>query len=172
MATATNKRERRVPCDVVSYFLVRMGFFRKIAGFLGLSKDHGHEEDEGEGQPRTTPYRMKETGPRKGFSVPAQVVLDRPHLAPILTPSTSGDGGVQGLRWHAERLRIDEDGDVADEFLDEVSSETSTLSLDHHKTETRFEHKGATRPAKVKQQFLSEGKLMHFVEHGGRFLVA
>ncbi|OIV94665.1 hypothetical protein TanjilG_25889 [Lupinus angustifolius] len=147
-----------------------MGFFRKIAGFLGLSKDQIHEEENGEGgQPSTTPYRVKENGlPRKGFSVPAQVVIDRPHLGPILTPSTSGDGGVQGLRWYAKHLRIDEDGDVADEFLDEVSSEASTLHVDHLITKTRVKHKGASRRAKVKQQVLSDGKLMHCVEHRGR----
>ncbi|CAL0331743.1 unnamed protein product [Lupinus luteus] len=145
-----------------------MGFFRKIAGFLGLSKDQIHEEDDREGgQPRTTPYRVIENGiPRKGFSVPAQVVIDRPHLGPILTPSNSGDGGVQGLGWYVKRLRIDEDGDLADEFLD--SSETSTLYVHHLKTETGFKHKGVTRPAKVKQQVLSDGKLMHCVEHRGR----
>lgn len=27
---------------------------------------------------------------------------------------------LQGLRWYAKRLQVDEDGDVADEFLDEV----------------------------------------------------
>ncbi|KAF1861700.1 hypothetical protein Lal_00026118, partial [Lupinus albus] len=118
------------------------------------------------GQPRTTPYRVKENGlPRKGFSVPSQVVIDRPHLGPILTLSTSRDGGVQGLRWYAKHLRIDEDGDVADEFLDEVSSETLTLYVDHLNTEPRFEYKGATRPAKVKQQVISNGKLMHCLEH-------
>jgi len=79
-----------------------MGLFRKIAGFLGLG-NHDHDSkdaaaDEHDAQPRTTPYRVRETGlPRKGFSVPAQVVVDRHHLPPVLTPSTSGDGGLQVL---------------------------------------------------------------------------
>ncbi|KAK7252732.1 hypothetical protein RIF29_36903 [Crotalaria pallida] len=146
-----------------------MGFFRKIVGLLGFSKDEVHQQDEpSDDQPRTAPYRFRETGPRKGFSVPAQVVVDRPHLGPILTPSTSGDGGVQGLWWYAKRLRIDEDGDVADEFLDEVSSESRALAVDHHKTEANFKLKGNTRPAKVKQQVISDGKLLHYVEHQGR----
>lgn len=80
-----------------------MGFFRRLAGFLGLAKDDVHEhhsnddaDEEPNGQPRTTPIRVKETGlPRRGFSVPAQVVIDRPQVGPVLTPSTSGDGGVQ-----------------------------------------------------------------------------
>lgn len=78
-----------------------MGLFRKIAGFLGLG-NHDHDSkdaaaDEHDVHPRTTPHRVRETGPRKGFSVPAQVVVDRHHLAPVLTPSTSGDGGLQVL---------------------------------------------------------------------------
>jgi hypothetical protein len=31
----------------------------------------------------------------------------------------------QGFRWYTRRLRIDEDGDVADEFLDEIIPEGS-----------------------------------------------
>ena len=30
--------------------------------------------------------------------------------------------GLQGLQWYAEKLKMDEDGDVAQEFLDEVVS--------------------------------------------------
>lgn len=170
----TNKQ---ICYDVVLYFPARMRFFRRIAGFFGFSKDEVHdskdggEEEEAQGgQPSTTPVRVKETGPRKGFSVPAKVVVvDRPHLGPVLTPSTSGDGGVQGLSWYGKHLWIDEDGDVADEFLEEVSSEMPTLAVDHHKTEARFKVKGATRPVKVKKQVLSDGKLQLYVEHQGRF---
>ncbi|KAK7307721.1 hypothetical protein VNO77_41036 [Canavalia gladiata] len=164
--------------DVVFCFpLSLMGFFRKMAGFLGFAKDDVHDHDskddandELNGQPRTTPFRIEETGlPRKGFGVRAQVVVDRPHLGPILTPSTSGDGAVQGLGWYAKRLRIDEDGDVADEFLDEVSSEMpATLAVDHHRTPARFKLKHGTRSLKVKKQILSDGKIQQFVEHQGR----
>ncbi|XP_020217399.1 uncharacterized protein LOC109800892 [Cajanus cajan] len=153
-----------------------MRFFRKIIGILGFGNhDHDHDskddaDDEHDAQPRTTPYRVRETGPRKGFSVPAQVVVDRPHLAPVLTPSISGDGGLQGLRWYVKRLKMDEDGDVADEFLDEVSSEMpEALAVDHHKTTARFKLKNDTKPANVKKQILLDGKIIpQFAEDKGR----
>ncbi|XP_027361538.1 uncharacterized protein LOC113869419 isoform X1 [Abrus precatorius] len=150
-----------------------MGLFRRIVGFLGFSRDDVHEhdskDDEPDGQHRTARFRVKETGlPRKGFSVQAQVVVDRSQLGPVLTPSTSGDGEVQGLGWYTKRLMIDEDGDVADEFLDEVSSEIpESLAVDHHKMPARFKLKCGTRPVKVKQ-ILSDGKIQQYVEHQGR----
>ena len=84
-----------------------MGFLKRIAGLLGLARDDVHDNDarhdadeEPDGQPRTTPFRVQETGlPRRGFSVPAHVVRDRPPLGPVIIPSTSGDGGVQVLQF-------------------------------------------------------------------------
>ena len=79
-----------------------MGIFRRIAGFLGFVKDDGHEvkdeeDDDSASQPRNRPH-FKETGlPRKGFSVPVQVAVDRSQPGPLLAPSDSGDGGVQVL---------------------------------------------------------------------------
>ncbi|QCD91456.1 uncharacterized protein LOC114166617 [Vigna unguiculata] len=152
-----------------------MGLFRRIAGFLGIG-NHDHDSkdsaaDEHDGHPSTTPYRVRETGrPRKGFSVPAQVVVDRHHLPPVLTPSTSGDGGLQGLGWYAKRLRMDEDGDLADEFLEEVLSVTpEVLGEDHHKTQARFKSKKGTKEVRVNKQILLDGKIiLHCVEHQGR----
>lgn len=74
----------------------------------------------------------------------------------------------QGLRWYAKRLRIDQDGDVADTFLEEVSSGRSAVAAGHHKKAARFKLKDGTRPVKVKQQVLSDGKVQHRVEHQGR----
>lgn len=75
---------------------------------------------------------------------------------------------VQGLRWYAKRLRIDEDGDVADEFLEEVLPETPT-SIENQRKLPRFEVKYSARPAKVKKQMLSlDGKIQQCVEHQGR----
>ncbi|TKY70715.1 hypothetical protein E2542_SST07007 [Spatholobus suberectus] len=152
-----------------------MRFLRKIAGLLGFA-NHDHDskddaDDEHAGQPRTTPYRGRGTGlPRKGFGVPAQVVVDRPQLGPVLTPSTSGDGGLQGLGWYVKRLRMDEDGDVADEFLDEVSSQMpEALAVNPHKTTASFKLKYDTKPVKVKKQILLDGKIIQqFAEHQGR----
>ena len=81
-----------------------MGFLRRIAGFLGFARDDGHEvkdDDDDDGHhhhddPNRTRAHFKETGlPRKGFSVPVQVAVDRSQPGPVLAPSDSGDGGVQ-----------------------------------------------------------------------------
>ncbi|KAK2426232.1 hypothetical protein P8452_40945 [Trifolium repens] len=154
-----------------------MGLFRKVFAFLGFPKeddhDHNSKDDSDDhhpatGQPRPTNFRVRETGiPRKGFSVPVQVVQDRPQLGTVLAPSTSGDGGLQGLGWYAKNLRIDEDGDVANKFLDEVYSQTP--AADNHNATARFKVRNDTRPVKVKQQLLSsDGKFQQIVQHQGK----
>ncbi|KAL3598772.1 hypothetical protein D5086_006690 [Populus alba] len=160
-----------------------MRFFKRLAGFLGFAKDDGghevkdqqeQEEDEEDHHqhPNQAPFRsnFQETGlPRKGFSVPLQVAVERPQLGPVIVYCNSGDGGVQGLRWYAKRLRIDEDGDVADEFFDEVLPDTSSNVDEQHKRLLRFEVKYSTRPAKIKTQMMShDGKIQQCVEHQGR----
>lgn len=85
-----------------------MGLFKRIAGFLGFAKDdahelkdddddHHHHQHHGDATSQArNQVHMKETGlPRKGFSVPVQVAVDRSHPGPLLAPSDSGDGGVQ-----------------------------------------------------------------------------
>ncbi|KAK9266938.1 hypothetical protein L1049_027197 [Liquidambar formosana] len=75
----------------------------------------------------------------------------------------------QGLRWFAKRLRIDEDGDVADEFFNEVLPETSSSLEGQHKPLPKFEVKYSTRPAKVRKQVMSlDGKIQQYVEYQGR----
>ncbi|CAN6579721.1 unnamed protein product [Malus baccata var. baccata] len=149
-----------------------MRLLRRIAGFLGFAKDDGpevkdnEEEDEDDDQAHNRPH-FQETGlPRKGFSVPRQVVVDRNLPGPVLVPCRSGDGGVQGLQWHAKKLRIDEDGDVADEFLDEVFPGMS-ISTENNRALPRFEVKHNTKPAKVKTQALHDGKIRQRVEYRG-----
>uniref|UniRef100_A0A803PNC8 Uncharacterized protein n=1 Tax=Cannabis sativa TaxID=3483 RepID=A0A803PNC8_CANSA len=135
-----------------------MRFLRRIAGFLGFVKDDGHEvkdeEDDDDDAAHNTSSQarnrthFKESGlPRKGFSVP-----------------------VQGLKWYAKRLRIDEDGDVADEFIDEVTRESLSMNTEHEKKPLpKFQAKYGTRPAKVqKQVVLPNGRLQQYVEHQGR----
>ncbi|XP_011028195.1 PREDICTED: uncharacterized protein LOC105128296 isoform X1 [Populus euphratica] len=186
-----------------------MRFFKRLAGFLGFAKDDGghevndqqeQEEDEEDEEdhhqhPNQASFRsnFQETGlPRKGFSVPLQVAVERPQLGPVIVSCNSGDGGVQsvfcscaaevicyfiiasvnfskGLRWYAKRLRIDEDGDVADEFFDEVLPDTSSRVDEQHKPLPRFEVKYSTWPAKIKKQMIShDGKIQQRVEHQGR----
>lgn len=157
-----------------------MRFFRRLVGLLGFGKDDGHDpkdEDDGANRSNSSSDDVRRNrmnvdpipGPRKGFSVPVQVAVERP-VGPILVPC-NGDGGVQGLRWYAKRLRIDEDGDVADEFLHEVLPEASAVMQDEQKPFPRFQVKSNTRHAKVKRQVLTpDGKFQQSVECQGRLL--
>ncbi|KAJ6705983.1 PHOSPHOLIPID HYDROPEROXIDE GLUTATHIONE PEROXIDASE [Salix purpurea] len=86
-----------------------MRFFKRLAGFFGFAKDDGghvvkvqqeQEEDEEDHHqhPNQVPYcsNSHETGlPRKGFSVPFHVAVERPQLGPVIVSCNSGDGGVQ-----------------------------------------------------------------------------
>uniref|UniRef100_A0A5B7AU22 Uncharacterized protein n=1 Tax=Davidia involucrata TaxID=16924 RepID=A0A5B7AU22_DAVIN len=148
-----------------------MRFLRRIAGFLGFVKDEAHEvKDEDEEDEENADVNRVETHlPRKGFSVPVQVAVERAQVGPVVIPCSVGEGGVQGLRWYARRLKIDEDGDVADEFLDEVLPETLSNVGDHNRPLPRFEVKYSTRSAKVRNQALSlDGKIQQCVEYQGR----
>lgn len=78
---------------------------------------------------------------------------------------------LQGLDWYVNHLRMDEDGDLADQFLDEVSSEKPEgHAVDHHKTQARFKPNNATKSVRVKKQILLDGKIIpQIVEsHQGR----
>lgn len=148
-----------------------MRFFRRIAGILGLGKDEGgHEEAEGDSDDARNRVNVEPIpGPRKGFGVPVKVAVERPTLGPIVVPC-NGDGGVQGLKWYARRLRTDEDGDVADEFLDQVKRDPS-LSLENHQQQQMpsFQAKRNTRPAKIQCQVMSpNGKFQQCVESQGK----
>ncbi|BAB11097.1 unnamed protein product [Arabidopsis thaliana] len=127
-----------------------MGFLKKLTGILGFGHNdggggHGAVRDEdGDGGNQT---RFRETGPRKGFGVPVQVAVERSNPGPILQPCAALDGGVQGLRWYSMRLKIDEDGDVADEFLEDQNCKT-------------LPRKCKTKAAKVRGLVISsDGKL-------------
>ncbi|OVA01258.1 hypothetical protein BVC80_1653g58 [Macleaya cordata] len=76
-----------------------------------------------------------------------------------------------GLKWYARSLRIDEDGDVADEFLDEVlqPAEVSCGADDRRQLPKKFEVKYSTRPAKVRKQVITvDGKIHQSVEYQGK----
>ncbi|KAK9095359.1 hypothetical protein Scep_026828 [Stephania cephalantha] len=166
-----------------------MKFFRKLVGILGLSRDephvandeddevvdvdhendhHGHQEHQRQEDQRGE-FEELQRQSRQGFSVKAPVPVDR---GPVLTPSLLGNGGVQGLRWYAQRLKIDEDGDVADEFFDEVLPDISSLpfSADNHQRPPRkLKVKCSTQPAIVRKQMVAvDGRIHHGVEYRGR----
>ncbi|XVF53537.1 hypothetical protein PTKIN_Ptkin05aG0107000 [Pterospermum kingtungense] len=80
--------------------------------------------------------------------------------------------GREGLKWYAKRLKIDEDGDVADELLDEVLPETSSAASTENEKKNpfpKFEVTYSTRPAKVKTQVMShDGKIQPCMEYQRR----
>ncbi|KAI4377966.1 hypothetical protein MLD38_015516 [Melastoma candidum] len=167
-----------------------MGIFSKVTGFFGFRNprdgDDDHDDNQGDHDRRhqlggpgdgsdDRDENFRETGvPRRGFSV--QVAVERPGLGPILAPCDSGDGGIQGLKWCTRRLRMDEDGDVAHEFLDEVVDSDPSLSPSTALEQVdkpplpRFQVRHRTRPAMVKNQAMDfeSGKLQFYVEHQGR----
>ncbi|KAM7525410.1 hypothetical protein LguiA_015312 [Lonicera macranthoides] len=147
-----------------------MGFLRRVAGFLGLGKDESVEAND-ELNDDGDVNRVDPNLPRKGFSVSVKVAANRAQVRPLLVPCDSGDGGVQGFRWYARRLKIDEDGDVADEFFDEMSPETLTIKEENDQRPLpRFQVKHTTiMPAKVRNQALSvDGRIQQRIEHQGK----
>lgn len=75
----------------------------------------------------------------------------------------------QGFRWYTRRLRIDEDGDVADEFLEEVLPE-SLINNDANPV-GRFQVKYNTRPTALamrKQTIAIDGDIRHSLEYQGQ----
>ncbi|XP_071706485.1 uncharacterized protein [Rutidosis leptorrhynchoides] len=162
-----------------------MGFRKWVAGFLGFGNHDENDNTENDNHKTRNMNSDEEIhhhhhnhphsySNRRGFSV--QVPVDKVHqIGPVLFPCVAGDGGIQGLGWYTKRLRVDEDGDVADEFLDEVFSETSASNITevHHKQFPKFEVKVNTKSAKARNPILSrEGTIQQFVEYRGRFLLA
>lgn len=75
-----------------------MRFMRKwLSGLLGLGNNEVNKEsEEDEIEPPKLDQYINPNLPRKGFSVPVQVPVDRAHqIGPILLPCPAGDGGVQ-----------------------------------------------------------------------------
>ncbi|KAK9067900.1 hypothetical protein SSX86_012011 [Deinandra increscens subsp. villosa] len=155
-----------------------MRFIKRLVGFLGfgnheVNKDSEDEIDgnQGHNNPNSTeqthPY-IDPNLPRKGFSVSVQVPVDKAHqIGPILMPCPAGDGGVQGLQWYTRSLKMDEDGDVADEFLEEVFP--VTVANAPQKSRSEFQVKLTTKPAKARNPRLSqEGTVQHYVKYHGQ----
>lgn len=150
---------------------------KHLKRFFGFGKDEEQHHEPVAGAsiaPGSSPMTAKFAAPahrlpRKGFSVPVQVPVERAPLPPLLVACPEGDGGIQGLNWYARCLRIDEDGDVADEFLDEDSPDISTSTEEQSRPLPRFKVKCSTKNAEVKKQkLLPNGRIQHLVEHHGR----
>ncbi|THU55496.1 hypothetical protein C4D60_Mb11t07180 [Musa balbisiana] len=153
-----------------------MGFFRRIAGFLGLTREEDEaEEDTDFRHPNGGGEEGGRTGagpPRaaaRGFSVHVPVAVERPSVGPVLVPCDPGEGGVQGFRWYTRRLRMDEDGDVADEFLSEVIAQ---MPPTHNQiAPPKFQVKYNTRPTAMamrKQVIVADGNVHQSLEYQGR----
>ncbi|KAL8216390.1 hypothetical protein R6Q57_023227 [Mikania cordata] len=146
-----------------------MGFWKKFTGFLRFGPEsNGEHEDENEANGNSveeTHNHDYSNLPRKGFSV--QVPVDRVHqIGPVLLPCAAGDGGVQGLEWYARRLKVDEDGDVADEFLEEIYPETSSNTQHKQFQYPKIVVKLNAKPARSRNPVLTrEGTIQQFVEH-------
>ncbi|XP_020091399.1 uncharacterized protein LOC109712314 [Ananas comosus] len=155
-----------------------MRFLRRIAGIFGLGRDDAahNEGSDGAGEGGGDDRAAEGAARRRGFSVQVPVAVDRSAAAggggPVLVPSDLGDGGVQGFKWYTRRLRIDEDGDVADEFLDEILPE---ISSDSSRTQIaaapKFQVKYNTRPIALavrKQTVAPNGNIYQSLEHQGQ----
>ncbi|CAN6271290.1 unnamed protein product [Urochloa humidicola] len=153
------------------------GFFRRIAGFFGVSRDDADHPDSSSSNaaaaaaefPQDRAAAAAAHGARRGFSVQVPVPVERQGPGPVLVPCPQGDGGVQGFRWYSRKLRIDEDGDVADEFWDEVIPESSINS--DTSPIGRFQVKYNTKPTSLalkKQIVAMDGDIRHSLEHQGK----
>lgn len=77
---------------------------------------------------------------------------------------------MQGLEWYTRSLKIDEDGDVANEFLEEVPTRTPNKNANelHQKTVPKFKANLNAKPAKARNPRLSsEGTVQHYVKYQG-----
>jgi hypothetical protein len=82
-----------------------MGFFRRIAGFLGISRDDFDHPDSSASNaahadefPPDRVAAAAAQGTRRGFSVQVPVPVERQGPVPVLVPCPQGDGGVQVAR--------------------------------------------------------------------------
>lgn len=139
-----------------------MGILKRLGSIFGFLKDDPHSAGGGgigEDDEDRTAERLPRR-PTKGFSVQVPVASDKATAGPVLVPCNIGEGGVQGFRWYGRRLRIDEDGDVADEFLNEVPIAAESNSHEQKALPT-FEVKYNTRPASVRKQTIAINGNVH-----------
>ncbi|CAM6046506.1 unnamed protein product [Sphagnum compactum] len=107
-----------------------------------------------------------------GFSVKVAVPANSTtiHAAAPVIARCYGNGGIQGLTWYAENLRADDDGDVAQEFLEEIIPKTQVDPSNNKKsTPAGFEAvTHTTRPVKLKGPVcIQDGNVHQSVEFSG-----
>jgi hypothetical protein len=72
----------------------------------------------------------------------------------------------QGFSWYSQKLQVDEDGDFAEEFLNEVLPDLT--GSDGSREVPRLKVNPSTNPAKlVSRMFTENGIVYQSVEHAG-----
>lgn len=123
------------------------GFFKRIFGHFGLFKDNHLEE------------QSAQTPPALAHAARRAAITERGRgLAPVVSQCTYGAGGVQGLQWYAEKLMMDEDGDVAQEFLNEVVSRSPASGIQNS---SNFEVKLPAKSVKLKGPLCTSNGNVH-----------
>ncbi|KAK9811808.1 hypothetical protein WJX72_010455 [[Myrmecia] bisecta] len=84
-----------------------MDWFRRVKSYF--VPDEGTEREAASGS---------ESDRAGGFAQKVAVPVERPQPV-ISNPGYGASGGIQGLDWYKARMRMDSDGDLADEFLEE-----------------------------------------------------
>lgn len=138
-----------------------VGFVKKILTRLGLFKEENSEKQQ---QPPVSGNEFVKSSP--GFIVKMAVPADSVPQGPVVCQCLSGDAGVQGFRWYSQKLQVDEDGDVADEFLNEVLPDLAG-TYDSREV-SRLQVNLNTEPAKLGSHMSAEGgNVYQIVEHAG-----
>lgn len=144
------------------------GLFRRLFGHVG----HSHRKNEAakkaaenvaEKVPKTT---VKVPIPQERKVDPPVIRQIRLNPPPVVSKCTYGNGGVQGLKWYSERLRVDDDGDIAEEFLSEVVPS----GFGNRSRRARFESsRQQTRPVTLKGPVCThDGNVHQIVESSGK----
>ncbi|KAJ7517530.1 hypothetical protein O6H91_21G027700 [Diphasiastrum complanatum] len=125
-----------------------VGFFRRIWSHFGFNKEADNKRSSADLE--------------GGFGVKIHVAAKPISTGPVVSQCSSGNGGVQGLKWYSEKLCSDEDGDVAEEFFHEPQPETLG-----EKT-SGLEATVKTNPVKLKGPVCTfDGNVYQFVETSG-----
>jgi len=139
------------------------GFVKRLLGRLGtlFVKEENNEKQQ---QP---PVSVNDcVKPSQGFSVKIAVPADSVPQGPVVCQCLSGDGGVQGFSWYSQKLQVDEDGDFAEEFLNEVLPDLT--GSDGSREVPRLKVNPSTNPAKLASRMFTESGIVYqSVEHAG-----
>jgi len=138
-----------------------VGFVKKLLARIGLFKEENIEKQQ---QPPVSGNEFVKSS--QGFSVKMAVPTDSLPQGPVVCQCLSGDGGVQGFRWYSQKLQVDEDGDVAEEFLNEVLPDLGG-TYDSREV-SRLQVNPNTKPVKLGTRMSAEGgNVYQIVEHAG-----